>query len=55
MVVASVRSHAPLVQRRKESTMQRNTRRQGAMTWLWIGLAVVLALVALYVLVGLFG
>jgi hypothetical protein len=33
--------------------MQRNTRRQGAMSWLWIGFAVVIALFALYVLVGL--
>ena len=35
--------------------MQKNSPRQGAMTWLWIGFAVVLALVALYVLLGLFG
>jgi len=35
--------------------MERNTKRQGAMTWLWIGFAVIIALVALYVLVGLLG
>jgi hypothetical protein len=35
--------------------MQRNTRRQGAMSWLWIGLLVVLALILAYVLVGLIG
>jgi len=35
--------------------MERNTKRQGAMTWLWIGFAVIIALVALYVLVGLVG
>ncbi len=39
----------------KEEGMQRNSSRQGAMTWLWIGFAVVIALVALYVLLGLFG
>ncbi len=39
----------------KEESMQRNSSRQGAMTWLWIGFAVIIALVALYVLLGLFG
>lgn len=35
--------------------MQQNTPRQGAMTWLWIGFAVIIALVAFYVLLGLVG
>ena len=35
--------------------MERNTKRQGAMTWLWIGFAVIIALVALYVVIGLVG
>lgn len=33
--------------------MQRNTKRQGAMSWLWIGFAVIIALFALYVIFGL--
>ena len=41
--------------RAEDTPMERNTKRQGAMTWLWIGFAVIIALVALYVLVGLVG
>lgn len=33
---------------------QKNTKRQGAMSWLWIGFIVVIALVAAYVLLGVF-
>ncbi len=35
--------------------MRRNTKRQGAMSWIWIGFAVVMLFVALYVLIGLVG
>ena len=35
--------------------MQQNSPHRGAMTWLVIGLIVVLALVAAYVLIGLLG
>ncbi len=34
--------------------MQRNSKRQGAMFWLWVGLAVVLLLAAAWVLIGAF-
>jgi hypothetical protein len=45
---------AALRQSGRDATQQ-NTRRQGAVTSLWIGLAVVLVLVALYMLLGFFG
>jgi len=35
--------------------MEQNSKRQGASTWLWVGFAVVVALVAAYVIVGLVG
>ena len=35
--------------------MNRNTRRQGAISWLWIGFVIVLILVAAYVVIGLLG
>ncbi len=35
--------------------MNRNSRRQGAMSWLWIGFAIVLVLIAAYVVIGLLG
>ena len=32
--------------------MQKNSPRQGAMTWLWIGFGVIMALIIAYVLIG---